>query len=147
MIKFEKVKKDALIPKRQSKASAGYDFYINDSFSIDPGESKMISTGIKAKMPENVVLKIYIRSSIGIKKNVVLANSVAIIDSDYYNNPTNDGEIFLTFFNRGSERREFKKHERLAQGIFVQYLTVDKDHNDIVRLGGVGSTGRGKETF
>ena len=142
MIKFHKVKNDAIIPKRQSKGSAGYDFYINEDFTIAPHEVKIVKTGIKAEMPSDVVLLIYIRSSVSIKRQVMLANNVAVIDADYYNNIDNEGEIGITFYNYGTTVQSFNKGERLAQGIFVKYLTTIDDSVDTERTGGVGSTGK-----
>lgn len=77
------------LPQRKTKQSAGYDIESAIDDVITPGETKLIPTGIKAYMDENEWLGIYIRSSIAVKYGIILANSVAVIDSDYYNNPDN----------------------------------------------------------
>ena len=70
-----------------------------------------------------------------------IQEAVGIIDSDYYNNPDNEGEIILIMYNFGHETVTIEKGERIAQGIFMKYLIVDEDNNKVKRLGGFGSTG------
>ena len=72
-------------------------------------------------------------------------NSVGVVDADYYNNPDNDGHLYIALYNRGQESVQLAKGERIAQGIFQKYLTVDDDvaGEGAARLGGWGSTGRG----
>jgi dUTP pyrophosphatase len=135
--------KDANIelPKRKTSGSAGYDFESAVTIEIEPNKIAFVSTGIKAYMPENEVLQMYPRSSLSFKKKLVKANSVGIIDSDYYNNPDNEGEIMLILYNFGEEKVLINKGERIAQGIFIQYLTIDDSETTVKRLGGFGSTG------
>ncbi|MGD9761247.1 MAG: dUTP diphosphatase [Candidatus Izemoplasmatales bacterium] len=142
---FEVVKKylnqDISLPERKTKASAGYDISCAKDTVIKSQSFFFVATGIKAYMPEDEVLQIYPRSSLSFKKQLVLLNSVGIIDSDYYNNPDNEGEIMLIMYNYGQDDVLLKKGERIAQGIFIKYSTVDNDFNNITRLGGLGSTG------
>ncbi len=142
---FEVVKKylnqDISLPERKTKASAGYDISCAKDTVIKSQSFLFVATGIKAYMPEDEVLQIYPRSSLSFKKQLVLLNSVGIIDSDYYNNPDNEGEIMLIMYNYGQDDVLLKKGERIAQGIFIKYSTVDNDFNNITRLGGLGSTG------
>jgi dUTP pyrophosphatase len=142
---FEVVKKylshDLTLPERKTKASAGYDISCAIDTVIKPQTFFFVPTGIKAYMPEDEVLQVYPRSSLSFKKQLVLLNSVGIIDSDYYNNPDNEGEIMLIMYNYGQDDVLLKKGERIAQGIFIKYSTVDNDSNNITRLGGLGSTG------
>lgn len=131
------------LPTRKTKGSACYDFYLPCNVSIPPYSfSKIIPTNIKAYMPEDEVLMLHIRSSVGILKHVVLANCTGIIDSDYYNNPENEGNIRLTLFNTSSKWAEFKKGERIMQGMFVKYGVADDDFATGERKGGTGSTGK-----
>ena len=102
----------------------------------------MIPTGIKVYMDENEWLGIYIRSSLAIKYGLILANSVAVIDSDYYNNPDNEGHIMLPIRNVSGMPYTVKKGDRIAQGIFHRYYKVDNDSADGDRTGGIGSTGK-----
>ena len=95
-------------------------------------------------MQPDEVLSIHIRSSLAVKRSLVLMNSVGIVDADYYNNEDNEGHIFIALWNRGHEDVVIEQGERIAQGIFQKYLTADGDeagHGD-VRRGGFGSTGR-----
>lgn len=130
------------LPQRKTKQSAGYDIESAVNVVINPGETKLIPTGIKAYMDENEWLGIYIRSSIAVKYGIILANSVAVIDSDYYNNPDNEGHLMLPIRNVSGMPYTVKKGDRIAQGIFHQYYKVDGDSADGSRTGGIGSTGK-----
>lgn len=150
MRKFEIVRNDARtngvnikLPTRADKGSAGYDFYSPIDFEIKPGETKIIPTDVKAKMLTNEVLLLFVRSSIGIKKHIVLANGTGVIDSTYYSNPDNDGNICGAFTNLGTETQVFKAGDRIMQGVFLEYLTtVDDKPLNAERTGGIGSTGK-----
>lgn len=130
------------LPKRKTKQSAGYDLESAVNVVINPGETKLIPTGIKVYMDENEWLGIYIRSSLAIKYGIILANSVAVIDSDYYNNPDNEGQIMMVLRNTSGSPCAIKVGDRIAQGIFHQYYKVDGDKTDGSRIGGIGSTGK-----
>ncbi|MFH5358847.1 dUTPase [Listeria monocytogenes] len=131
------------LPIRGDKGSAGYDFFSNETVTIVPEEKHIFWTDIKSYMQEDEVLNIYVRSSIGIKKGLLLCNGTGIIDSSYYSNPGNDGNIGIAIKNFSNEPVSIEAGERVAQGVFQKYLVAD---TDIVanesRVGGVGSTGR-----
>ena len=129
------------LPQRKTKQSAGYDIESAVDDVITPGETKLIPTGLKAYMCENEWLGI-IRSSIAVKYGIILENSVAVIDSDYYNNPDNEGHIMIALMNTSEMPYTVKKGDRIAQGIFHQYYKVDNDSADDDRTGGIGSTGK-----
>lgn len=129
-----------ILPKRQTKNSAGYDFYSLDDVLISVGASWVFRTGIKACMPPDEHLEIHIRSSYGMKYGLRLANGVGIIDADYYNNPDNEGEILVKLTNNGKRDILVTKGDRFCQGIFVKHFLVDNDDADGERTGGVGST-------
>lgn len=130
----------AIIPLRGTSGSAGYDFCSYEEVIIEPNQTVMIKTGIKAYMLDDEVLQIYPRSSLGVKKHLRLANSVGIIDSDYYNNENNEGHIMIPLFNFGNEPITISQGERVAQGIFSKYLITDTDQVSAKRSGGFGST-------
>ena len=133
---------DIQLPKRGTKKSAGYDVCTPVDIIIPPnGISDAIQTDLKAYMLEDEVLEIVPRSSIGFKKGLMLINTVGIIDSDYYSNPDNDGNIGFKFKNLTDKTVEIKAGERILQGIFKKYLITDYDNCDIERMGGMGSTG------
>lgn len=134
---YEKIK----LPRRATSGSAGYDFYSPVDFSLAPGENIKIPTGIRVRIDDGWVLKIYPRSGLGFKFRLQLNNTVGIIDSDYYNSD-NEGHIFIKITNDSKEGKTVavKKGEGFAQGIFVEYgITEDDDVTD-VRNGGFGST-------
>ncbi len=133
--------KDVTLPHRGTSDAAGYDFHSLNDAIVMPHETVVLNTGVKAFMPYGEVLKIYPRSSMGIKKNLVLANGVAIIDSDYYNNPSNDGHIMIALRNEGDIKQCVKAGDRIAQGIFCRFLDCD-DEPEETREGGIGSTGK-----
>ncbi len=134
---------EIILPQRATKNSAGYDFHILEDLTLKPNEIKKIPTGIKAKMNDDEVLMLHIRSSLGFKYNLRLCNQTGIIDSDYYNNENNEGHIFIAVQNEGNKTINMKANDRFAQGIFIKYLTTD---NEIEikenRTGGIGSTRR-----
>ncbi len=130
---------DIILPKRATKGSAGYDFFAPESFSLNPGESVKIATGVRVNIDEGWVLKIYPRSSLGFKYRLTLNNTVGIIDSDYYY-AENEGHIFIKMTNCGDTPLSVEKSKAFAQGIFVEYgITVD-DECENERTGGFGST-------
>lgn len=140
---IQKLYWDIKLPKRATKGSAGYDFYTPFEFILKPGETIKIPTGIRAKMDENWVLKLYPRSGLGFKFRLQLNNTVGIIDSDYYNSD-NEGHIFAKITNDSNEEKvlSLEKGAGFMQGIFLEYgITVDDDA-DGVRNGGFGSTGK-----
>ena len=138
---FEKVSymDNGILPTRKTSSSAGYDFSVVEGGVIPPHSTKIFKTGIKAYMNSDEVLMIYVRSSVGIKRGVVLTNNTAIIDSDYFNNSDNEGHIMLALYNNTDKEVFIKDGERVAQGVFVRYYTAG-DTVDNVRQGGIGST-------
>lgn len=145
---FEKIAKyadvDFPMPERKTKFSAGYDFCVPEEVVLAPGKLQLVPTGVKAYMQEGEYLGMHIRSSMAVKKQLMLVNNVGIIDADYYNNADNEGHIMLALLNMGAEAVVLPKGERVAQGIFYNYLTADGDElsEKAVRGGGFGSTGR-----
>lgn len=146
MRKFAAVKgapADTLLPKRSTVHSAGYDIFIPEDVTIAPHTfSKLIPLNIKAYMEPDEYLGIVIRSSLATTKGKLrISQGEAIIDADYADNPTNDGNIGLMFRNDDDKPFVFKKGDRCAQGVFKKYLITDDDDANGVRDGGFGSTG------
>ena len=129
------------IPGRETRFAAGYDFYSLSDFILKPTEIIKIPTGIKANMNDDEVLLLVDRSSQGFKYNVRMCNQVGVIDSDYYNNNDNEGHIWVKLHNHGNDVYTVNKGEKICQGIFTKYLTVDdEDEIENVRESGIGST-------
>lgn len=129
------------LPTRATEHSAGYDFYSPVDAVIQPNESVMIWTDVKASMYYDNVLMLFVRSSMG-KHPVVIANGTGIIDSDYYENPGNDGNIGFRLLNLGSTPYEIKVGDRIGQGVFLKYGTTTNDNTTATREGGFGSTNK-----
>ena len=136
---FRKNDGEIKLPTRATEHSAGYDFYSPIDVVIQPNETAMIWTDIKANMYWDNVLLLFVRSSMG-KHPVVIANGTGIIDSDYYSNEGNDGNIGFRLLNLGSTPYEIKAGDRIGQGVFVKYGTVKNDNAVGTRQGGFGST-------
>jgi len=132
----------AILPLRKTKRSAGYDFMLPYSVVIGPKESLIIWSDIKAYMLPDEVLQIYPRSSSAIKNDIIIKNIVGIVDSDYYSNQDNDGNIGLFLSNVGTETRYLSEGDGIAQGIFIKYLVADNCNCNDTRIGGVGSTNK-----
>ena len=163
---------DIKLPERSTKYSAGYDFYApenviipsslkefhkNGRFACDnnlDGTKELseefnyivkpfvLRTGVKAYMENDEFLALYSRSSSPSKLGFVMANSVAVIDKDYYGNPNNDGEIGFLIYNLSPTNTYISKGDKIGQGIFQKYYLVDNDSSENTRMGGYGSTGK-----
>ena len=138
-ISFEQFKKDIVdnidlynqykLPQRDSDSTAGYDIYLLEDLIIEPNEIKKIPTGIKIFFEKDEVLFLIVRSSMGFKYNIRLCNQVGVIDADYYNNPSNEGHIWVKIQNEGKEKVVIPQGESIVQGIFLKYLTTQSDRN------------------
>lgn len=150
---YEDIIKEAyysiIMPNRTTDGSAGFDFTCPlpfDGMQLTNPTEMVIPTGIKCFMEPGVVLNGYPRSSIGVKKKIMMCNTVGIIDQDYYNNDSNEGHImfFLKTIDNSSIRID--KGERFAQTIFMPYFAAYKEYENKYcslreREGGYGSTG------
>ena len=165
--------KGVKLPVRATQNAAGYDFFaaedfllpsiwklnfikifwrlkkgevLSDQDYIDAAEVMrplLVPTGIKAYMQPDEYLMLADRSSNPLKRGLILPNGVGIVDSDYYNNPNNEGEIFFQLVNCGPRDYLVKKGDRLGQGIFIPYLRADNEDKPLgTRTGGFGSSGR-----
>jgi dUTP pyrophosphatase len=131
---------EAILPQKGTTNSAGYDFASPLKVRIAPKTARVIWTNVKAYMQEDEVLMLYVRSSIGIKKGLMLANTVGVIDSDYYNNEGNEGNIGICLYNYTDKYVIIDRNERIAQGVFNKYLHSDNGNIQVIREGGIGST-------
>ncbi len=129
------------LPERKTAQSAGYDIEAAASVTLLPGKVTIVPTGLKAYMQSDEYLALFVRSGIAIKRGLMLVNGTGIIDADYYNNADNEGHIMVALYNTTDASVSIEKGDRVAQGIFLKYLTVDDDVASGVRVGGVGSTG------
>lgn len=130
------------LPQRKTAGAAGYDLAAAADTVVEPGRVTLVPTGLKAYMGPDEVLLLTIRSSLAAKRGLLLANGVGVIDSDYADNPDNEGHILVALANYGGAPVTIAAGERIAQGIFVQYLTTADDTAGGTRQGGFGSTGK-----
>ncbi len=132
------------LPIRKTKYSAGYDIEAAEDVTIPSFKKGMnptlVKTGLKAYMPEDEMLLLYNRSSNPKKKGLIMANSVGVIDKDYYGNPDNDGHFMFAFYNIKEEDVVIKKGEAIGQAIFQKFYITDDDKAEGERMGGFGST-------
>lgn len=138
-ISFEQFKKDVaddrelyeeiIIPQRDSASTAGYDLHLLSDITLRPGETIKLPTGLKSRFQPDEALLFIVRSKTGFKYNIRLCNQVGVIDSDYYNNPDNEGHLWTKIQNEDTVAHSFKKGDALVQGVFIKYLTTDSDQN------------------
>ncbi len=138
--------KEINLPIRKTKKSAGYDVEAAEDCIIPPykfgQKPTLVKTGVKVYMPDDEYLMLCNKSSGPLKKGLVLANSIGIIDSDYYGNPNNDGVIMYAFYNFFDHDVEIKKGDSIGQAIFQKYYVTDDDNAEGDRIGGFGSTSK-----
>lgn len=148
MRNFEIVKSESIeygivptkMPQRATKNSAGYDIYSPIDMAVAPGEMKMIWTNVKARFNADEVLLLCVTSGMG-KHGIMLANTLGIIDSDYYGNISNDGNLGFRLYNFSKEPYGIKAGDKIGQGVFTKFLTTDNEPEiESTRVGGFGST-------
>jgi dUTP pyrophosphatase len=127
------------LPVRATAGSAGYDFFLPEELTLAPQATARIATGIRAKMNEGWVLLMFPRSSLGFKHQLMLDNTVGVIDADYYQ-AANEGHILVQLTNHSGHAVTLKAHDRFAQGVFVPFGITDQDQATAQRSGGFGST-------
>ena len=133
---------DIPLPTRKTAGSAGYDLAAAADMVVEPQRVALVPTGMKAYMGKDEYLGLHIRSGLAVKQGLMLINGQGIIDSDYYNNPDNEGHILIGIYNPTLQPVTIGKGNRIAQGIFYKYLLADDDAcTGERRQGGLGSTG------
>lgn len=138
--KYKKNNESAFMPKRATKNSAGYDFYSPTEVRILPHTMQMIWSDVKAKINENEVLITCVTSGMG-KKGLIMANGIGVIDSDYYGNENNDGNIGFMLLNLSENEIIIKQGDKIGQGIITNFFAVNNEKEITeIRKGGFGST-------
>ncbi len=143
-LRIKKLRENATLPTRGTKGSAGADLYacIEESVTINPGDLKLIPTGVAIALPDNsAVAYLYARSGLGVKHGICLANGVGVVDSDYR------GEIMVGLCNVSGEPYTIEPNERIAQMvispvIIPELVEVEKLDETDRGEGGFGSTGK-----
>lgn len=129
------------LPKRATKGSAGYDFFMPINVTLKPNETIKMPTGIKTYIQEGWFLAIFPRSGLGFKYRLQLNNTVGIIDQDYYF-ANNEGHIIIKLTNDSNENKvvEIKESQGFVQGIFIPFGMTEDDCSSETRTSGFGST-------
>lgn len=142
-VRIKKLRENAIIPTYGSEFAAGADLYaaVDGAVTIEPGETKMIPTGLAFEIPEGFAGFVYARSGLASKRGLAPANKVGVIDCDYR------GEVMTALHNHGKEPQIIEAGERVAQMVIAPYITANfilsDELDDTVRgEGGFGSTGR-----
>ena len=130
------------LPRRATAGSAGYDFFAPAAFSLAPGETIKIPTGVRARIDEGWVLALFPRSGLGFKYRLRLDNTVGIVDADYFG-ARNEGHIFVKLTNCGEKPLSVAAGEAFCQGIFLPFGLTEDDDAEGERVGGFGSTNEG----
>lgn len=138
--------KEINMPVRKTKNAAGYDIEAAEDVIIPSFKKGMkptlVKTGLKVYMQPDEVVYLYNRSSNPGKKGLIMANSVGVIDADYYGNLDNDGHFMFAFFNIKEEDIQIKKGDCIGQAVFQKFLKADEDIAGGERMGGFGSTSK-----
>lgn len=138
--KYRKTEGEVHLPTKATKRSMAYDFYANGSYVVEPNQVVKVWTDVKAYMRPNEGLILNVRSNMG--GIFMLANTQGWIDSDYHNNPNNDGNIGIFLLNISDETQFINVGDRIAQGAFFSILKADNGNTKTTRKGGFGSTGK-----
>jgi dUTP pyrophosphatase len=129
------------MPSYQTAGSAGFDLASSADMSIAPGEIKLVPTGLVFAVPAGHFLGIFARSSTPLKRGLVVANGVGVLDSDY-SGPTD--ELKMQLMNVTSAPVEIKRGDRLAQGVILPFIQAEFEDAKSAAgpdRGGFGSTG------
>jgi dUTP pyrophosphatase len=139
--KLKKMYEEIQLPVRATSGSAGYDFKAPFSFTLRPGETIKIPTGIRVRIDEGWWLGCLPRSGLGFKYRLQLDNTMGVIDSDYYFSD-NEGHIFAKITNDGNTGKEIalEAGDGFLQALFIPYGITYQDDVKAVRNGGMGST-------
>ena len=129
------------LPRRATAGSAGYDFICPADVTLEPGDAITIPTGIRCEMQPGWVLMLFPRSGLGFKHQVRLANTVGVIDADYFH-AANEGHIMVRIMNGGDHAVSIAKGERFCQGVFLPHGLAEEETVLVDREGGFGSTGK-----
>ncbi|MFH0993457.1 MAG: dUTP diphosphatase [bacterium] len=132
-----------VLPKRATAHAAGYDIAAAETTVIAAKTVGVVATGLKAYMLPDEVLRVYARSSLPKSRGLMMANAVGIIDADYFDSAENEGHIRVQLYNFTNEAVTIVPGERIVQGIFQKFLTIDDEETVTERRkGGIGSTGK-----
>ena len=141
IIKFTRLRDNAIIPTKGSKEAAGFDLYacLDTPVTINPGETRLIGTGLAFELPKNTFAGIFARSGLATKKGLAPANKVGVCDSDYR------GEYLVGLHNHSSAPATVHHGDRIAQMVVMPFIPIELEEGELSNTtrgsGGFGSTG------
>ena len=127
------------MPRRATAGSAGYDFVSPLDFTLEPGGTVKIPTGVRCRIAAGWVLMLFPRSGLGFKYRLMLSNTVGVVDADYFG-AKNEGHIFVKLVNAGDKPLSVRRGEAFAQGVLLPFGLAEGDAATAERMGGFGST-------
>lgn len=140
MLKVKRLNDAAILPKRATDFSAGFDLFSTENVIIEPHSTSKIDTGIAIAMNKNQVGLIFARSGLAIKQGLRPANCVGVIDADYR------GNVIVALYNDSDIKREINIGDRIAQLIVMNYDSEFEECQELDNTergkGGFGSTGK-----
>ena len=140
-VNVRRLSPDVSLPRYQTVAAAGFDFEAAEAMTIEPGQVALVPTGLVIEVPDGYFLGIFARSSTTLKRGLIVANGVGVIDADYCG-PTD--EIKVQVLNVTAAPVQIARGDRLAQGVFIPHARAswqETDSSDKPSRGGFGSTG------
>lgn len=137
---LNKLYENIKLPVRATAGSAGYDICTPFDIDLEPNEEINVPTGLKCKIDNGWGLFALPKSGLGFKYYVRLANTIGLIDEDYYNNTNNEGHMFVKIRNEGSKSLHIDAGKGICQVVFLPYGITYDDEADGIRNGGFGST-------
>ena len=140
-VRIRRLRPDIPLPRYESDRAAAFDFSAADAVTIEPGGVALVPTGLVIEVPDGMFLGIFARSSTPLKRGLMVANGVGVIDPDYCG-PADEVKIAVVNFTAGAVT--VQRGDRIAQGIFLPAPRVTWDEADQLRedsRGGFGATG------
>lgn len=140
-VRIRRLRPDIPLPRYESDRAAAFDFSAADGVTIEPGGVALVPTGLVIEVPDGMFLGIFARSSTPLKRGLMVANGVGVVDPDYCG-PADEVKIAVVNFTDAAVT--VQRGDRIAQGIFLPAPRVTWDEADRLRddsRGGFGATG------
>jgi dUTP pyrophosphatase len=140
-VRLTRLDESVALPAYQTDGAAGFDLAASVDMTVQPGAVVLVPTGLVIEVPAGHFLGVFARSSTPLKRGLMVANGVGIVDADYCG-PTD--EIKIEVFNFTAQPVKILPGDRLAQGVIMPYVRAEWDEQSKAARpsrGGFGSTG------
>lgn len=140
IVRIRRLSPDVALPSYQTAEAAGFDLAASEDVTVPAGEVRLVPTGLVIAVPHGCFLGIFARSSTPLKRGLMVANGVGVVDPDYAGP---DDEIKVQVVNFTKEDVLVRRGDRIAQGIFIPCVRAEweEGHTRETSRGGFGSTG------